>query len=167
MSQLDTETRRKMREMAAGPLLDALLAQDDTMTMGLSFEQRVGLAVDEAHTAFTHAKVQGLIRRAQLRYPNADLRRVDLLEERGLNQNVLNQLATCSSIGDKTWCFKASAVRQILPGLRPGQTGLHHAHRAHYIRMPDLEEAWIQAADKPQGQANLLKKYASFTILVR
>ena len=38
--------------------------------------------------------------------------------------------------------------------------------RAHYIRMPDLEEAWIQAADKPQGQVKLLTKYASFTLLV-
>lgn len=38
--------------------------------------------------------------------------------------------------------------------------------RAHYIRMPDLEEAWIQAADKPQGQAKLLKKFANFTLLV-
>ena len=32
--------------------------------------------------------------------------------------------------------------------------------------MPDLEEVWIQAADKPQGQAKLLKKYASFPLLV-
>lgn len=38
--------------------------------------------------------------------------------------------------------------------------------RAHYIRMPDLEEAWIQAADKPQGQAKFLKKYAAYTLLV-
>src|SRR5699024_5311795 len=36
----------------------------------------------------------------------------------------------------------------------------------HYIRMPDLEEAWVQAADKPQGQAKLLKKYAAYTLLV-
>lgn len=168
MSQLDTETRRKMREMAAGPLLDALLAQDDTMTMGMSFEQRVGLAVDEAHTAFTHAKVDGLIRRAQLRYPNADLRRVDLLEERGLNQNVLAQLATCSFIDRRQ-----NVVFQGFSGSGKSYLGSALAKqactmriRAHYIRMPDLEEAWIQAADKPQGQAKLLKKYASFTLLV-
>lgn len=40
MSTIDTETRRKLRDMAAGPLLDALLAQDDTLTLGMSFEQR-------------------------------------------------------------------------------------------------------------------------------
>lgn len=48
MTTLDTETRRKLREMAAGPLLDALSAQDDSLTLGMSFEQRIGLAVDEA-----------------------------------------------------------------------------------------------------------------------
>ena len=134
MSQLDTETRRKMREMAAGPLLDALLAQDDTMTMGLSFEQRVGLAVDEAHTAFTHAKVQGLIRRAQLRYPNADLRRVDLLEERGLNQNVLNQLATCSFIDRRqNVVFWLQRFRQSYRSALAKQACTMRI-RAHYIR---------------------------------
>jgi hypothetical protein len=33
------------------------------------------LVVDDAYSTFTHSKVAGLIRRAGLRYPNADLRR--------------------------------------------------------------------------------------------
>ena len=41
-----------------------------------------------------------------------------------------------------------------------------HRIRAHYIRMPDLEEAWAQAKDKPSGAAKFLRKYASFTMLV-
>ncbi|MBS7549863.1 ATP-binding protein, partial [Dietzia massiliensis] len=36
--------------------------------------------------------------RAGLRYPSADLRRVDLIDARGLNRAVLAQLATCSFI---------------------------------------------------------------------
>lgn len=168
MSSIDTETRRKLRDMAAGPLLDALLAQDETLTLGMSFEQRIQLAVDEAHSAFTHAKVQGLIRRAQLRYPNADLRRLDMIEERGLNRDLIAQLATCSFI-DK----QHNVVFQGFTGSGKSYLGSALAKqactmriRAHYIRMPDLEEAWIHAADKPQGQAKLLKKYASFTLLV-
>ena len=168
MTSIDTETRRKLRDMAAGSLLDALLAQDDTLTLGMSFEQRLQLAVDEAHSAFTHAKVQGLIRRAQLRYPNADLRRVDMLEERGLDRDVIAQLATCSFI-DK----QHNVVFQGFTGSGKSYLGSALAKqactmriRAHYVRMPDLEEAWVQAADKPQGQAKLLKKYANFTLLV-
>lgn len=41
-----------------------------------------------------------------------------------------------------------------------------HRIRAHYIRMPDLEEAWRMARDKPTGAAKFLRKYASFTMLV-
>lgn len=168
MTKLDTETRRKLRDMGATPILDALLAQDETLTMGMSFEQRLDLVIDEAHTAFTHAKVDGLIRRAQLRYPNADLRRVDMLEERGLNRETITQLATCSFIDRH-----ANVVFQGFTGSGKSYLGsalakqaCMHRIRAHYIRMPDLHEAWIQAGDKPQGQVKLLKKYASFTLLV-
>src|SRR5699024_12728558 len=37
---------------------------------------------------------------------------------------------------------------------------------AHYIRMPDLEEAWAVAKDKPLGTTKFLRKYAAFTLLV-
>jgi len=160
MTIINTDTRRKLRDMSAGPLLDALLAQDDTLTLGMSFEQRIHLVVDEAHSAFTHAKVEGLIRRAQLRYPNADLRRLDMLEERGLNREVIAQLATCSFIDRQH-----NVVFQGFTGSGKSYLGSALAKqactmriRAHYIRMPELEEAWIQAADKPQGQVKLLKK---------
>src|SRR5690606_837440 len=39
-------------------------------------------------------------------------------------------------------------------------------YRAHYIRMPDLEESWAGARDKPGGKEKWLRKYASFTLLV-
>lgn len=67
MSRLDSETKRKLGEMGVGSLVDALDAQDDTLTLGMVFEERIKLAVDDAHAAFTHSKVEGLIRRAGLR----------------------------------------------------------------------------------------------------
>lgn len=86
MSRLDGETKRKLREMNAGELLAAIDGQDETLSIGMPFEERVRLLVDDAYSTFTHSKVEGLIRRAGLRYPNADLRRIDLLDERGLNR---------------------------------------------------------------------------------
>ena len=41
-----------------------------------------------------------------------------------------------------------------------------HRYRAHYIRMPDLEEAWAAGRDKPGGKEKFLRKYAAFTLLV-
>lgn len=80
MSGLDTETTRKLRDMGATALVEAINAEDPDLVLGMGFEERLGLIVDEAHAAFTHGKVDGLIRRAGLRYPGADLRRIDLVE---------------------------------------------------------------------------------------
>lgn len=53
MSMLDTETKRKLREMNASELLDAIDGQDQSLTISLPFEERVRLAVDDAYAAFT------------------------------------------------------------------------------------------------------------------
>lgn len=95
---IDLETKRKLREMGATPPPEALEAHDDTLTLGMGFGERVRLVVDEAHSSSNHAKIDGLIRRAGLRYPAADLRRLDLVDERGLDRNVIAQLGTCSFV---------------------------------------------------------------------
>jgi DNA replication protein DnaC len=41
-----------------------------------------------------------------------------------------------------------------------------HRIRAHYVRMPDLEEAWVAAQDTPGGAGKFLRKFAAFTLLV-
>jgi len=61
----------------------------------LTFEERVRLVVDDAYSTFPHSKVDGLIRRAGLRYPNADLRRIDLLDERGVSSHIYAKLRVC------------------------------------------------------------------------
>ena len=41
MSRLDSETKRKLREMGVPALVDALDVQDDTLTLGMVFEERI------------------------------------------------------------------------------------------------------------------------------
>jgi DNA replication protein DnaC len=165
---IDIETKRKLREMGAAPLLEALEGQDDTLTLGMGFGERLRLVVDEAHSTFNHAKVEGLIRRAGLRYPGADLRRLDLVEERGLDRQVIAQLGTCTFIERQQNVvfqgFTGSGKSYL--GCALAKQACQHRIRAHYIRMPDLEEAWALASDKPQGATKFLKKYAAFTLLV-
>jgi DNA replication protein DnaC len=168
MSRLDAETKRKLREMGIPALIDALDVQDEALTIGLVFEERIKLAVDDAHAAFTHAKVEGLIRRAGSRYPNADLRRVDLLEQRGLDRGVIAQLGTCQFITRHTNVvfqgFTGSGKSYL--GSALAKQACQHRYRAHYIRMPDLEETWAAAKDKPAGREKWLRKYSTFTLLV-
>ena len=147
MSSIDIETKRKLREMGAAALLDALEAQNETLTLGLGFDERIRLVVDEAHSAFTHSKVEGLIRRAGLRYPTADLRRLDLVEERGLDRGLIAQLGTCSFVDRQQNVvfqgFTGSGKSYL--GCALAKQACQHRIRAHYIRMPDLEEAWALA----------------------
>ena len=58
VTSIDTETKRKLREMGAMALLEALEAQDEDLTMGMSFDERLRLVVDEAHSVFNHAKIE-------------------------------------------------------------------------------------------------------------
>ena len=48
MSRLDTETTRKLREMNADDLLAAIDMQDETLSMGLPFGERVRLIVERS-----------------------------------------------------------------------------------------------------------------------
>ncbi|WIM73492.1 ATP-binding protein [Corynebacterium suedekumii] len=134
----------------------------------MGFEERLRLIVDEAYATFTHGKVDGLIRRAGLRYPAADLRRIDLVEQRGLNRNLLATLATCGFIErHQNVVFQGfTGSGKSYLGCALAKQACQHRYRAHYIRMPDLEEAWATARDKPQGATKFLKKYAAFTVLV-
>ncbi|WP_283255771.1 MULTISPECIES: ATP-binding protein [Brevibacterium] len=168
MTAIDTETKRKLREMGATPLLEALESQDEDLTMGMSFDERLQLIVDEAHSRFNHAKVEGLIRRAGLRYPAADLRQLSRVDERGLDQNVIAQLGTCGFIdrGQNVVFQGFTGSGKSYLGCALAKRACQHRIRAHYIRMPDLEEAWALAKDKPLGTTKLLKKYAAFTVLV-
>ena len=49
MTRLDPETRRKLREMGATALLEAFEARDETLMLGMGFEDQVKIVVDEAH----------------------------------------------------------------------------------------------------------------------
>ncbi len=165
---LDTETKRKLREMNAGELLEAIDTQDETLSISLPFEDRLRLVVDDAYASFTHAKVTGLIRRAGLRYPNADLRRIDLLDERGLDRPLLSQLGTCSFVArQENVVFQGfTGSGKCYLGCAIAKRACEHRVRAHYVRMPDLEEAWVAAQDTLGGSGKFLRKYAAFTLLV-
>jgi DNA replication protein DnaC len=168
VTAIDTETKRKLREMGVTALVDALDGQDDALALGMPFAERVQLAVDDAYATFSHQKVDGLIRRAALRYPDADLRKLDLLEERGLDRGVLAQLGTCSFIGrSQNLVFQGfTGSGKTYLGSAIAKAACLHRYRAHYIRMPDLEENWLASVDKAGGKEKFLRKYSSYNLLV-
>ena len=168
MAELGVETNRKLRDMGAGYLLDALEAQDDELCLGLTFAERMQMAVDEAHSTFVEGKVHQLTTRAHLRYPEADVRRIDFAEGRGLDRLKLTELASCG--------FVERGVDIVLQGFTgTGKTYLACAlakeackrrYRTLYIRIPDLEEEWRMSKLRPGASKKLLVKYSNFQVLV-
>lgn len=168
MTIIDTETKHKLREMGVSALVDSLDGQDDILTIGMPFAERVKLAVDDAHATFSHQKIEGLIRRAGLRYPDADLRRLDLIEEQGIDRGVIAQLGTCTFIERaQNLVFQGfTGSGKTYLGSAIAKAACEHRYRAFNIRMPDLEEAWMTAVEKPGGKEKFLRKYASYSLLV-
>lgn len=167
MTIIDTATKHKLREMGAAALADALGGQDETLSMGMPFAERIKLAVDDAHACYSQQKIEGLIRRAGLRYADAELRRLDLLEGRGINRGVIAQLGTCTFVsrGENVVFQGFTGSGKTYLGSALTKAACQHQYRALYIRMPDLEEAWHTAADKPGGKEKFLRKYAAYQVL--
>lgn len=164
---INPETKRKMREMNATELLDAFERQDAALETA-STTERLQIAVDDAYAMFCQSRIDGLTSRAKLRYPDADLRSLQLVEERGLNRQQLNELATCGWIEQhrdvviqgfagtgKTWIANALA-----------RQACRNRYRTLYIRMPDLTEQWETAGLKPGAQSKLIRKISGYRLLV-
>lgn len=165
---IDTETKRKLREMNASDLLDAFERLDERTTAPMSHTEVVRLAVDNAHSGHMDAKIQRLVKRAGLRYPpQADLRTIDLGEERRLDRSVIAGLDA------------GNYLEQRLNVVFQGATGSGKSHllcalvksacraryRAVYVRMPDLAEQVTVASNKSGGVPKLVRKYATYNLL--
>ena len=57
----------------------------------MPFDERLRIAVDQAFQADVAARVKSLEKRARLRYPQADMRTLDLVEERGIDEWLLDK----------------------------------------------------------------------------
>ena len=145
---IDTETKRKLREMNATDLLDAFERLDEQTTMPLSHTEVIRLAVDSAHSGHMDARIQRLVKRAGLRYPQADLRTIDLMEERGLDRSVIAGLDAGNYLGQRlNVVFQGatgSGKSHLLCAL--AKSACRGRYRAIYVRMPDLAEQVTAAA---------------------
>lgn len=165
---LDAETKRKMRDMGAAELVDAIELQDgEGMYESLAFGERLQIAVDSAHSSFVEARVCGLIKRANLRFGQADVRKVALMEERGLDRTSLLELSTCAFVGTRrnvifhgmTGSGKSYLACALL------KEACRRRLRCYYVRVPDLEDKWRCSREKDQGELKLLKKLSAYDCL--
>lgn len=122
---VDEETRRKLRELGMGEMVEALdLQESDGISMAVAFDDRIWMMVDYAYEAKYISSVKRLAARAKLRFPDAEMgemiydgRKIDgvLICEAGTCQFVASAANAISSNSPKLTLSKnASIVKSSL-----------------------------------------------------
>ena len=165
---IDAETARKLREMGADDLVEALRAQDDDMCAGLTFSERIQMAADEAHSSFISQKVRNLTKRAGLRYPEADVRSIDFSEKRGLDRLKVTELSTCGFVerGTNVVVQGPAGTGKTYLACALAKAACAKRIRACYVRQPDLEDLWRDSRTRQGGDRKLLRKFGGYGLLV-
>ena len=162
------ETRRKLRELNMGEMVDALDMQDsDLSCMAVPFDERMKMAVDYVYEEKYAASVKRLLQRAKLRFPDAEMGDM-IYDGRGIDGVLIREAGTCQ--------FMSSAANVVIEGCTgTGKSFLgcclakqacKRRRSARYIRMPDLLMERDELAATERSDAKILKKYARFELLV-
>ena len=165
---INAETKRKLRDMGASALLSSLENQDESLCMGLTFEERIQMVVDEAHSSYITDRIGRLTKRACLRYPEADIRQLDFDEERKLNRVLIAELATCGYIErtDNLILQGYSGTGKTYMSCAFAKESCRHQMRTYYVRIPDLEEQRKSALTKTGTDKKLITKLSNYELLV-
>ena len=135
--------------------------------MGMTCAERVQMAVDETRSMFITPKVRNLTKRANLRYPEADVRFIDFSEERGLDRLLITELATCgfAERGQSAALQGPTGTDKTHLACAIAKAACRRRMRVRCIRCPDLEELWREARERPGGERKITRKYAAFQVL--
>lgn len=137
---LSEETRRKLREMNFGELVEALeLQENQPEYLAFSFDDRMNLTVDYTYSAKYNAKVHRLISAAKFRIADATLGNV-YYEKRGLDKDLLLTLGNCGFIEKNQPVvfngFTGSGKSYLACAI--GRQACMQGYRTRYIHVPDL-----------------------------
>ncbi len=105
---IDEETRRKLRELSMGEMVEALdLQEADRTSMAVPFDERIRMMVDYAWEAKRASSVRRLVQRARLRFPDAEMGEM-IYDGRGIDGVLIREAGTCQ--------FMESASNVVIEG---------------------------------------------------
>ncbi len=166
---INEETKRKLRLMNIGEFIDVTEAQEqDVQALALPFDDRFQMMVDSVYQQKYNDKVRGLIKRAHLRLPKADIHDVFYHEKRSLNRGVIEGLATgkyieeCQSIVLQGY----TSTGKTFLGCALAKEACRQLYRSMYIRVPDLLNEYADKSLLPGGKEKILRKYSGFKVRV-
>jgi DNA replication protein DnaC len=138
---LANTTAEKLREMKLTTMAARLQAQErDDSLCALSFEDRLGLLVDEEYNARKSNRLKRLMRLAGFAYPGACLEDVEYRADRGLDKALITRLGSGGYIGDHRHIVLLGAAGSGKSYLACafGAAACRDFRTVKYVRLPEL-----------------------------
>ncbi len=165
---LTQETLEKLRRMRLGAMARALEVQlNDPQASELSFEERVGLLVDQEWTARRDRKLTRLVKEARFKFPDAVPEGINYRAARGLDKPLLRSLFGGDWLRDgrAVLITGATGLGKTYIACALGNAACRQGFRTRYYRMPRLLGA-LELAKADGSYANLLGRLANVDLLV-
>ena len=162
------DTKQKLYDLNLAELVSAIEEQEkNPQYEGMTFTERLDLAVDAAYQSKYSSQVKRLLSQAKLRFPDADAVNI-YYTDRELDREKMLRLATCQFMethrnvifqgftgSGKSWlacCIAKEACKR--------------KYRTRYIRMPDLLTLYEEASVSKTGVSKLLTKWSNYDLLI-
>ena len=168
MDMVNEETRRKLRELSMGEMIEAIDNQSrDSGYVTLSFEDRMKIAIDYVYQKKYNSKVHRLIKISKFRITNAAYQDIFYID-RGLDRQAMTEVSTCQFIDTNSSIifhgFTGSGKSYLACAI--GKQACMQGINTRYIRIPDLLMLRDEAGMKSQGISKLLKKFSNYKLLI-
>ena len=143
-------TLTKLYELKLLGMAKAYQEQDNISDIGtLSFEERLGLLVDQEQTQRQNRRLTSRLKTAKLRQ-NACIEDIDLRYERGLEKALLLQLSSCEWIKDhhNVLVTGPTGIGKSYIACALAHSACREGYKSLYVRLPRLlEDMGIARAD--------------------
>ena len=165
---LNEETRRKLRELNIGEMIEAIDTQgQDPFYITLTFEDRMKMTIDFLYQKKFNSKVQRLIKISKFRISNAAYSNI-CYADRGLDRQAMAEISTCQFIDTSSSVifhgFTGSGKSYLACAI--GKQACMQGISTRYIRIPDLLVLRGEADLANKGISKLLKKFSNYKILI-
>lgn len=160
-------TIERLRELGLKGMAEGLLSQMQQEDMhGVSFEDRLGLLVDQEWAQRQNRRLARLLQVAKLRLP-ASLEDLDYQHQRGLDRTVMRMLAGCQWVRDHNTVLISgpTGVGKTFIACALANAACRQGFHTRYYRVPRLL-ADIAAAKADGSYRRLLRSLARTNLLV-
>lgn len=165
---INAATINKLIEMRLTTMADAFRYQlNDGKFKELSFEERVGIMVDQEWAKRRNNKLLRLIKKAEFRYPNASIEDIEYHADRKLDRTQILRLSGCSYIEEKRnlIIMGASGNGKSYMACAFGVAACRNYYTTKYVRLPDLLDELAVA--RGEGiYKKVMKQYKKISLLI-